>query len=631
MPVYITRTVPHSTRVESFESRGLHNQTSAKVSELAIVVLSHTPIQNLIRFGNMSSELQGRITNTPVIYDGATRSILKLFSGTSPFEGPTLFVEMKHGGDGLNNLGMFEVATGKLGVYGGKPSVEQIQSIASMGIDFYQSVPAGNVNLAGYIAFVQAWRGIRAFMGVGGGSVEGGGDLGLQLSKEAGERMMKIDPIPAITGEGGRVVKAAIMGKDYGGTLPMSDQFIRILSTGILANGAGIKSIPTTQEVDEPGILFPYFPDMLEPDMEFAYSIFIQLFRKCLEDSEDGAMEAISVHRRGFRYLSSTRPGRIIQHIYLGIKLAMESGGEIVIVRDGGEYSGFLLMGAGLKIAIQNRVFSSLEGADLQKELSALNFHYAACEKIYSLLEAVDREDEEDECITLEQVQMSPRYIRRMIQSRSASEIEEIREELSKTISKLSYEQRYWDINSENLVRFARALRFQTPMDDEPLYVHVETLLNRNSEVLPYLAVFGAQSPSIYHGTHSLRFAPPLDNDPNLVETAGKRKVPHIPFYTRSTVTAAADWSTAHRNKSFRYIPADKTANGKGFSSAKKRDGFVGGTEFVEFYSSIREWMYRGYVQGQQSSDKGKRKAGDSGVDESGSSAKTKKTKFTFL
>jgi len=72
-------------------------------------------------------------------------------------------VEMKAGGEVLNTLGMFEAGTGKRGLYLGKPTIPQLQSIATLGTNMFLTVPAGNTNLAGFIAHAQAWRGIRAY------------------------------------------------------------------------------------------------------------------------------------------------------------------------------------------------------------------------------------------------------------------------------------------------------------------------------------------------------------------------------------------------------------------------------------------------------------------------------------
>jgi hypothetical protein len=140
MPVYLTRTTQSRSKVEAFERRGLDNQASAKVTELAIITVSPRPLENTIRFANLSSELHSRLEGTQTRYDEIPRGVLRRFSGEAPFEAPTLIVEMKSGGEVLNGLGLFEVATSKQAIYGGQPSVTNFTSVCQLGIDFYQNV-----------------------------------------------------------------------------------------------------------------------------------------------------------------------------------------------------------------------------------------------------------------------------------------------------------------------------------------------------------------------------------------------------------------------------------------------------------------------------------------------------------
>jgi hypothetical protein len=102
MPIYAVRTVNFKTKVDSFARRGLDNHASSKVSELAITSVSPKPIQNVIRFSHMSSELHGRKEGHYQVYEEKPRAVLRRYSGESPFEGPQLIVEMKSGGDVLN-------------------------------------------------------------------------------------------------------------------------------------------------------------------------------------------------------------------------------------------------------------------------------------------------------------------------------------------------------------------------------------------------------------------------------------------------------------------------------------------------------------------------------------------------
>jgi hypothetical protein len=538
---------------------------------------------------------------------------------------------MKSGGEVLNGLGLFEVATSKQAIYSGQPSIPNFLSICQLGIDFFQNVPAGNVNIAGYIAFVQAWRGVRAFYAMGGGEVGKGGYIPAYISKEGAKGLAPVAPVPAVTDESGALVREGRPGKEGGGWVAFVPGNIQ-LATG---NKIAIEGIPTIEtnegEVDFKGILFPYFREMLEPDVDFAYTIFISLFGLCLEDGEGPTSEAITVNRRGFRYLANSYAGRIIQHIYLGIKLAIDTGAGLVLVRDGSDYAGFFLKGEVIRVAVQNRVYSARSEKELSAELKALDIHNATIDELYEMLLDVEILGGFEEEITVEEMRRNPRMLREMIQKRSPEGIDKVRKVLSEKINLLKYSQTFWDITPGNLKRFLEAMVFKFPMKDEPMYIHIDVLCNRSSDILEYLSVFGVQAPSIYHGTKSLSIGKPNTDDPNLEIVDGKKKVPHMPFVKKGLAAAGQDWASVHRQKAFRYTPAEVKMSGKGFSSAKKRDGFVAEPDFTLFYSNLQKWVFTG----QAAEMKGKRKAvgpaGENGEEDTEMTPPSKKTKYVFL
>jgi hypothetical protein len=170
MSIFLTTQVSYATKVEAFNLRGLQNQVSVRACDSGVYAISRSPEESRIRFAHMHDELPARLKKTIAPYARIPKfvNILPRFDGMH-FEVPTLITEMKSGGEVLHAFGMFETGTSKIGMYAGKPSSDQIRQIMTLGLDVYDSVPAGNVNLAGYCAFIQAWRGINAFFYIGGG------------------------------------------------------------------------------------------------------------------------------------------------------------------------------------------------------------------------------------------------------------------------------------------------------------------------------------------------------------------------------------------------------------------------------------------------------------------------------
>lgn len=170
MSIFLTTQVSYATKVEAFNIRGLSNQVAVRACDAGIYPITKSALESRIRYGNMRDELVARVSGKVDAYTNGTifTNILPKFDRFQ-FEGPTLFVTMKSGGEVLNVYGMFETATAKMGTYAGKPSSEHMKQIMTLGLEIYDNVPAGNVNIAGYCAYIQAWRGINAFFYMGGG------------------------------------------------------------------------------------------------------------------------------------------------------------------------------------------------------------------------------------------------------------------------------------------------------------------------------------------------------------------------------------------------------------------------------------------------------------------------------
>lgn len=316
MSIYITKSVQRSSRVEAFDKRGLHGQVSCKAADSGVSVVGPADLINALKFNFVVDELAAIEKRRIVLY-GSTKmmNILQHFGGFE-FEAPTLMVDMKTGGEVLNALGMFEVGSGRIGSYVGKPTINQLRQISPLGLDFYSTVPAGNVNLAGYITFIVAWRAIRAFYSIGAGH-SGTGSQNFVVSEEVGTRLSARAAVDKMVGEDGSVVREAVAGKAAGGFIKMSDLSPVTEHTSSQGGIRILESIsPTAGAL---GHIFPYFREMLESDAEATFNIFIRYFNACFSDSDEEFAQAVVLYRRGFRYLASTHAGRILQHIFFGM------------------------------------------------------------------------------------------------------------------------------------------------------------------------------------------------------------------------------------------------------------------------------------------------------------------------
>lgn len=329
--------------------------------------------------------------------------------------------------------------------------------------------------------------------------------------------------------------------------------------------------------------------------------------------------------------MANSHAGRMIQHIYFGIELAISMGCRQILIKDGAEYVGFILAGSGKSLVHKNRVLHSLTAEDLNSELRSLNEHSEAVRRMYELVVGIARwKDGQDP--DLEEVMHNPRKLREMMHSREEEPVSNIKREFLGLLENTKWRQTYWEVTADNLLRFLNAMSRSEDITEEPMYPHGEVFFNRVNNILEYLSVFGYQGPSIYHGRSNKSIARPEDNDPNLEMVGTKRAVPHIPFVKKGIVAAGMDWACVAKNKSFRYTPAKGKGPVAGFTDAKSRDGLVGNPQFEAFYASLRVWVHSKVKKDKLTKDKGKRRTNedDEEMEENGSPPK-KKRAISFL
>jgi hypothetical protein len=480
MSIFFTKIVNHASKIEAFEKRGLSGHVSSKVSEAGVFPLSRGPLETVLRYTNVNLELNARISTRALAYGtGIGYSGILSQCGGPSFEWPSLIVEMKTGGEVLNSFGMFETGTSKMGLYVGKPTVDNLRSIIALGLDMFTTVPAGNVNISGYLAFVAAWRGVNAISMMGGGYT-GAEKMMVAVKEAAAEAIQATPEIPAEETRG-KITRAAVPAKKAGGIIYAQDLSFY---TGVKINIQGKAIEVSDPPTDTEGFVFPYFKEMLDTDPDTAFSIFQNYFSLCVSDREENIADSLITLRRGFRYLSSTAPGRVIQHVYFVMDMAIKMGCEIRLLRDGSEYAGAVILGKGI-ILYKKTVLKQLDADDFARQIRLMAKHHEAIQKIWETLFGIKRIDEKDEDMTLIDLQKNPRNIRKMVQDRRSEDIEEHRKVLCEQFANLRYAQEYWDITSKTIVSFFTKMSQKTDVTGEPftsvgtqLQIGVQRLLN---------------------------------------------------------------------------------------------------------------------------------------------------------
>jgi len=106
-------------------------------------------------------------------------------------------------------------------------------------------------------------------------------------------------------------------------------------------------NIGTRQETpNSPGIVFPYFHGLIQPDAVFLHSTILAHFFQLMGSNLQLCQANFLILRRGCGSLSTTKEGMAITHLLKGIVLALETQTRCYMIYEANEYKGFVLYGA---------------------------------------------------------------------------------------------------------------------------------------------------------------------------------------------------------------------------------------------------------------------------------------------
>jgi len=165
-------------------------------------------------------------------------------------------------------------------------------------------------------------------------------------------------------------------------------------------------------------------------------------------------------------------------------------------------------------------------------------------------------------------------------------------EPLKKEIKRLRYEQRWWTITKDNVVKILDCLMSGHIGEEEPFYLGEEMWASDKS-FARILAVFSSQAPtiSVRTGKKVITIARIGSDDPNLKIVDKKRVIPYVPFYERGLLDAADMWDAILRTHSIRCIEPKKNKPGKLYDRQYDA-GIIDGDTFVSFYDKLRSFAY---------------------------------------
>jgi hypothetical protein len=342
-----------------------------------------------------------------------------------------------------------------------------------------------------------------------------------------------------------------------------------------------------------PGIVFPYFENLLEPDFTFVGQVMMRHFAKAFGVSIIAQQENIPGFLQGCRAFANTEAGQKMSHVLIGVELAISSQSMLYVVVEDGEYLGFVLLGGGFRVYHQDKPYEPSTATIVQKEVSELSTHRANLRAIALILSSWTMKDAKAPTPTpitdtdLDQ----PRKLVHEFNIRNPATDNQL-SNVTTLSAKLSYPQIYWMITRENIIKSTRLiLQGGIIPTAEPMFLFdgfLETS-KQDYRVKSVLALFGARPWSIMTGGTTFHFKPIGAPDNNLVmNQAGKFPLQFMCVVPKVFTQAVSDFVKLRDEKLF-------TVKAGRMSGAQ-------GTKFVgdvarSVYSELKTLLFTGITE----------------------------------
>jgi hypothetical protein len=142
-----------------------------------------------------------------------------------------------------------------------------------------------------------------------------------------------------------------------------------------------------------PGILFPYFHGLIQPDAVFLHSTILSHFFQLMGTTVQNCQEMFLILRRGCGSLSTTKEGMMITHLIKGILLALETQSRCYMLYEANEYKGFVLYGAQFVIFDSTKWIVPGSEEELRDALNKLDPHEASVGNLVRMLGELKTKD----------------------------------------------------------------------------------------------------------------------------------------------------------------------------------------------------------------------------------------------
>lgn len=300
-----------------------------------------------------------------------------------------------------------------------------------------------------------------------------------------------------------------------------------------------------------PGLLFPYFLGLLEDDRQFIPSVVRTYFLQCLGTDREEICSAFNEFKGGCGTWASSETGRVLQHVFAGVQMALESQTRLYLINDR-TYTGFTLHGWYFHVSIYNRVYVPLETEKLTAEIRKADEHANAIVEIMRILKdlTIDKKTCPVAYRTLPKHLSDlkgPRHLHELICFRNRTD--EDNEKIDQLVAATSFTQTFRPFTVDNIIRTIEWIVNDEEIPiDEPMFIG-GGLARRVERSLEAFSVFGELGPSfIVPGGKGVKIPPSVAEDVQLV-AKGKAPPPLnvMVLSKKPLISCMNDWDTLSR------------------------------------------------------------------------------------
>jgi len=300
-----------------------------------------------------------------------------------------------------------------------------------------------------------------------------------------------------------------------------------------------------------PGLSFPYFEGIIASDPNFVTSVIGRYFLECLGDTREAILGGYKDLKKGLGVLANTATGRIMQHLFLGVKLAIETQTRMYPIFVGSRYVGFTLHGWYFTVSFDGYTHQPLSTPKLVEDVASIDEHNVAIAKICQVLAKLKVDDtgrtmgkaalkeKKDQLET-------PRDLAALIRLFRLEDSN--RDEIEKLATNLSFPQRFWPIDNEHTILAVDLLLSGAfPQSDVPMY-HRGGALTTTDHRLSVFAAFGDQAFSFrIPGGEPKKIPRDINSDGMFKPYVGKNQKtvtprPNIVVARKSLAICLEDW-----------------------------------------------------------------------------------------